>query len=129
VPGPSLGRRVPDAGAPVEVSYDRVLYNSMKARLTISLDARLLAFVDRAVGRSPDLGSRSGVIEEAVRRWSRSQYDASIRDYYAHRTESEHRADDSWAELSAGELSAVIAREAPARYAVARKRAPRRRRR
>ena len=55
----------------------------MKARLTVTLDARLLAHVDRAVGKSPDLGSRSAVIEEAVRRWSRTQYEAGIRDYYA----------------------------------------------
>ena len=94
----------------------------MKARLTVTLDARLLAHVDRAVGKSPGLGSRSAVIEEAVRRWSRTQYEAAIRDYYAGQNDQERKTDDAWAELSAAELSAVIAREAPARYGTTRKR-------
>lgn len=85
----------------------------MKARLTISLDARLLATVDRAVGRAPELDSRSAVIEEAVRRWSRVQYEASIREYYATRSENDRVEDDSWAELSASELAATVARDAP----------------
>ena len=96
----------------------------MKARLTITLDPRLLAHVDRAVGRSPELGSRSAVIEEAVRRWSRTQYETAIRDYYAGASTREQRDDDAWAELSAAELSAVVAREAPARYSA--KAAPKR---
>jgi Arc/MetJ-type ribon-helix-helix transcriptional regulator len=96
----------------------------MKARLTITLDARLLAHVDRAVGRSPELDSRSAVIEEAVRRWSRTQYEAAIREYYSGRSDEERAQDDSWAELSASELSQVMAREAPA---PARPRATRRR--
>ena len=100
----------------------------MKARLTVTLDARLLAHVDRAVGQSPKLGSRSAVIEEAVRRWSRTQYESAIRDYYA-ATDRERAIDDSWAELSASELAAVLAREAPARYATRKKRTPRSRRR
>lgn len=85
----------------------------MKARLTISLDARLLAHVDRAVGHAPGLDSRSAVIEEAVRRWSRTQYEAAIREYYSSQSQDEREQDDSWAELSASELSAVVAREAP----------------
>lgn len=85
----------------------------MKARLTISLDARLLAHVDRAIGRAPGLDSRSAVIEEAVRRWSRTQYEAAIREYYSGRSDEEREQDDSWAELSASELSAVVARDAP----------------
>ena len=94
----------------------------MKARLTITLDPRLLAHVDRAVGRSPDLDSRSAVIEEAVRRWSRTQYEASIRDYYKGRTDRERASDDAWAELSAVEMAAVVAKEPRARYGTARKR-------
>ena len=101
----------------------------MKARLTVTLDARLLAHVDRAVGSSPAMGSRSAVIEEAVRRWSKSQYEASIRDYYAHATTAERERDDAWAELSASEIATVVAREAPARYSTSRKRTPRPRRR
>jgi Arc/MetJ-type ribon-helix-helix transcriptional regulator len=100
----------------------------MKARLTITLDARLLATVDRAVGRAPELDSRSAVIEEAVRRWSRVQYEASIREYYAGRSEIERLEDDSWAELSAAELAATVARDAPAPAARGRKPTQRRRR-
>lgn len=94
----------------------------MKARLTVTLDARLLAHVDRAVGSSPALGSRSAVIEQAVRRWSRDQYETAIRDYYAEASNDEQESDDAWAELSAAEISAVLAREAPARYRAPRKR-------
>lgn len=99
----------------------------MKARVTVTLDARLLAHVDRAVGSSLALGSRSAVIEQAVRRWSKSQYETAIRDYYAAATDSER--DDAWAELSAAEISAVLAREAPARYVAPRKRLPQAKRR
>lgn len=101
----------------------------MKARLTVTLDARLLAHVDRAVGSSPALGSRSAVIEQAVRRWSKSQYETAIREYYADAPKSERESDDAWAELSAAEISAVLAREAPARYVAPRKRALRGRKR
>ncbi len=101
----------------------------MKSRLTVTLDARLLAHVDRAVGRSPELGSRSAVIEEAVRRWSRNQHEAAIRDYYAAVTTDQRTNDDAWAELSASELSAVLARDAPARYRASPQRKPRMRRR
>ena len=101
----------------------------MKARLTVTLDAKLLAHVDRAVGRSPNLGSRSAVIEEAVRRWSRTEYETAIRQYYADRTEAEKAGDDSWAELSAAELSAVTTRDAPARSSKRPRRVSRPRRR
>ena len=101
----------------------------MKARVTVTLDARLLAHVDRAVGSSLALGSRRAVIEQAVRRWSKSQYETAIRDYYAAATDSERERDDAWAELSAAEISAVLAREAPARYVAPRKRLPQAKRR
>lgn len=40
---------------------------------------------------------------------SRTRYEATIRDDYRGRSDAEREQDDSWSELSARELSAVIA--------------------
>lgn len=70
-----------------------------KKRVTISLDPALLAAVDQSIDRSAG-SSRSAVIEEALREWSKArrfeQLEREIEAYYRSLSVAEREEDRQW---------------------------------
>ena len=74
-----------------------------KLKVTLSLDQDLLETVDEAVKRD-DTGSRSAVVEEALRVWQleqrRQQLEREVEAYYRSQTLKERREDRAWTRLA-----------------------------
>ena len=73
-----------------------------KAKVTVSIDPLILAFVDQAVlkHKAP---SRSAVVEEALRHWynenKRSILDTATEEYYLSLTEAECTENSNWSKF------------------------------
>ncbi len=67
-------------------------------KVTVSIDAGLLALVDKYVERHSQI-TRSAVFEEALHGWYRQQLDQADRDYYLSLTPEEKASDQSWNEI------------------------------
>jgi metal-responsive CopG/Arc/MetJ family transcriptional regulator len=70
-----------------------------KGKLSVSVAARLLEDLDRAV-ELERYRSRSTAVEAALEQWAREQRDAEWVSYYATRTAEERAEEEGWAELS-----------------------------
>jgi Arc/MetJ-type ribon-helix-helix transcriptional regulator len=75
-----------------------------KAKVTVSLDADLLAAVDERV-KQGEARSRSAVVEDILRQWRQEelqkQLERDIEAYYLSMTEEEKEEDRRWAEFAA----------------------------
>lgn len=73
-----------------------------KHKVSLSLPADLVAWIDRQVARKRG-GTRSGVVEQAVRGWARRSAAKDIEDatvaYYQAMTASEKDEDEAWSRL------------------------------
>jgi Arc/MetJ-type ribon-helix-helix transcriptional regulator len=71
-------------------------------KVSLSLPADLVAWIDRQVARKRG-GTRSGVVEQAVRSWARRAAAKDIEDataaYYQAMTSAEQEEDDTWSRL------------------------------
>jgi len=76
---------------------------SVKEKVTVSIDPALVAAVDQEV-RSHHAGSRSAVVEEALRLWEMEQQrraiEKGVEEYYHSRTRKEAREDLAWSRFS-----------------------------
>jgi metal-responsive CopG/Arc/MetJ family transcriptional regulator len=77
--------------------------NSVKDKVTVSLDPNLLALVDQEV-RAHHASSRSALVEEAIQLWRTEQQrraiEEGVTEYYRSRTRKEEREDRSWSRLA-----------------------------
>lgn len=78
--------------------------SAVKEKVTVSLDAELVHAVDQEV-RAHHAGSRSAVVEEALRLWQLEQRRQAIEQgtegYYRSRSQQEQREDRAWTRLAA----------------------------
>lgn len=76
---------------------------TVKEKVTVSLDPELVHVVDQEV-RAHHVGSRSAVVEEALRLWQIEQQRRAIEQgteaYYRSRSQKEHREDRTWTRLA-----------------------------
>ncbi len=74
-----------------------------KEKVTVSIDPGLVAAVDAEV-RSHHAGSRSAVVEGALRLWrieqQRHAIEAGVAEYYHSRTLKEEKEDRTWSRLA-----------------------------
>ena len=77
--------------------------NTVKEKVTISLDPELVDAVDQEV-RAHYADSRSAVVEEALRLWriehQRRAIEHGIEAYYRSRSQKEQREDHAWARVA-----------------------------
>lgn len=77
--------------------------DAVKEKVTVSLDAELVNAVDQEV-RAHHVGSRSAVVEEALRLWQVEQQRRAIEQgteaYYRSRSQKEQREDRTWTRLA-----------------------------
>lgn len=75
----------------------------LKEKVTVSLDSALVKAVDQEV-RAQHAGSRSAVVEEALRLWrieqQRLAIERGVEDYYRGRSQKEQREDRAWARFA-----------------------------
>ena len=80
-----------------------------KHKVSVSLPADLVAWIDRQVARRRS-ATRSGVVEQAVRSWARRSSAKDIEDataaYYQAMSASERAEDAEWSRLGDAGLSA-----------------------
>ncbi len=77
--------------------------DAVKEKVTVSLDAELVKLVDQEV-QAHHVGSRSGVVEEALRLWrlekQRHAIEQGVVAYYQSRTLKEQREERAWTRLA-----------------------------
>ncbi len=75
----------------------------VKEKVTVSIDPRLIAAVNREV-RTHHAPSRSAVVEEALRLWQREQrrhaIESGVAEYYQSRSPKEKQDDKAWGRFS-----------------------------
>jgi metal-responsive CopG/Arc/MetJ family transcriptional regulator len=73
-----------------------------KHKVSLSLPADLVDWIDRQAARKRG-GTRSGVVEQAVRNWAKRSAAKDIEDatvaYYQAMTPSEHKEDEAWSRI------------------------------
>jgi metal-responsive CopG/Arc/MetJ family transcriptional regulator len=76
-----------------------------KHKVSLSLPADLVVWIDRQAARQRG-GTRSGIVEQAVRGWAKRSAAKDIEDatvaYYQAMTRSEHEEDEAWSRLGDG---------------------------
>ena len=77
--------------------------DAVKEKVTVSIDPDLVHAVDQEV-RAHHVGSRSAVVEEALRLWQVEQQRRAIEQgteaYYRSRSQKEQREDRTWTRLA-----------------------------
>ena len=77
--------------------------NAAKEKVTVSIDPQLVAEVDREV-QAHHAGSRSAIVEEALRLWRieqmRREIERGVEEYYRSRSRKEEREDRAWSRHS-----------------------------
>ena len=77
--------------------------NAIKEKVTVSIDPQLVNAVDQEV-RAHHAGSRSAVVEEALRLWRVEQQRRAIEQgteaYYRSRSQKEQHEDQAWTRLA-----------------------------
>jgi metal-responsive CopG/Arc/MetJ family transcriptional regulator len=77
---------------------------SPKAKITVTLSSDLVHQIDRLLD-PPEAGSRSHLVEEAVRWWLRDQARKGIErqteEYYLSLSKAEHKEDRQWSKIAA----------------------------
>ena len=77
---------------------------SQKAKITITLSTDLVDQIDH-LRESPEAGSRSRLIEEAVRRWlhdqAQKELERQTEEYYHSLSRAERSEDRQWSRISA----------------------------
>lgn len=66
--------------------------NSPKQRISITVDADLLAEVDRMTK------NRSAAVEEGLRLWHRQQIETQLRNFYQNRSQADVEFEKEWTE-------------------------------
>ena len=77
--------------------------DAVKEKVTVSIDPKLVDAVDQEV-RAHHVGSRSAVVEEALRLWQveqqRHAIEQGVENYYRSRSQKEQREDQAWTRLA-----------------------------
>lgn len=77
---------------------------SHKAKVTVTLSTDLVHQIDKLLD-SPEAGSRSQLVEEAVRQWLRNQAQKDLErqteEYYLSLSKSERNEDQEWSKVAA----------------------------
>ncbi len=77
--------------------------DAVKEKITVSLDPDLVEVVDREV-QAHHAGSRSAVLEDALRLWrlerQRRAIEEGVAAYYQSRAQKERREDQAWTRLA-----------------------------
>ncbi len=66
--------------------------NSQKQRISITVDADLLAEVDRLTK------NRSTAVEEGLRLWRQQQIESQLRNFYQNRSQTDVEFEEEWTE-------------------------------
>ena len=78
--------------------------HSPKTKITVTLSPDLVRQLDALVD-SPEAGSRSRLVEEAVRRWLRErakkELERQIEEYYHSLSRAERKEDKEWSKIAA----------------------------
>lgn len=81
-----------------------LLERSHKSKVTVTLSPELVSELD-ALLRSSEAGSRSQLIEEALRQWLRDhaqqELERQTEEYYRSLSNAERKEDQRWAKLAA----------------------------
>jgi metal-responsive CopG/Arc/MetJ family transcriptional regulator len=77
---------------------------SQKTRITVTLGPELVRQLDAFLD-SPEIGSRSQLVEKAIRKWleieAQKELDHQTEQYYQTLSEDERREDKEWTKLAA----------------------------
>jgi len=77
--------------------------HSQKAKITVTLSNELVRQIDRLLDL-PGAGSRSQLVEEAVRRWlhhqAQEELEQKTEEYYLSLSEEERNEDRQWSEIA-----------------------------
>jgi Arc/MetJ-type ribon-helix-helix transcriptional regulator len=77
---------------------------SNKAKITVTLSPELVRQID-ALTDSPKTGSRSRLVEEAVRRWlydeAQKELERQTEEYYLSLSKAERKEDKQWSKVAA----------------------------
>lgn len=80
------------------------LARSHKSKITVTLSNDVVRQIDKLLD-SPEAGSRSQLVEEAVRRWlqdqSQKELERQTEEYYLSLSEREGNEDRQWAKIAA----------------------------
>jgi metal-responsive CopG/Arc/MetJ family transcriptional regulator len=81
-----------------------LLERSPKSKVTVTLSPKLVSELD-ALLRSSEAGSRSQLVEEALRQWLRDQAQKELErqteEYYRSLSKTESKEDRQWAKIAA----------------------------
>jgi len=81
-----------------------VTARSPKSKITVTLSPELVRQLD-ALLRSPEAGSRSRLVEEALRRWlhdhARQELERRTEEYYRSLSKGERKEDQQWSKIAA----------------------------
>ncbi len=70
--------------------------NSQKQRISITVDADLLAEVDRLTK------NRSAAVQEGLRLWRKQQIESQLRNFYQNRSQADVEFEKEWTEETQG---------------------------
>jgi metal-responsive CopG/Arc/MetJ family transcriptional regulator len=77
---------------------------SNKAKITVTLSPELVRRID-ALADTPEMGSRSRLVEEAVRRWlydeAQKELERQTEEYYLSLSKAERKEDKRWSKIAA----------------------------
>jgi Arc/MetJ-type ribon-helix-helix transcriptional regulator len=77
---------------------------STKAKITVTLSPELVRQIDALID-TPKAGSRSRLVEEAVRRWlcdeARKELERQTEEYYLSLSRAERKEDKQWSRIAA----------------------------
>ena len=81
-----------------------VTVRSPKSKITVTLSPDLVRQLDVLL-RSPEAGSRSRLVEEALRRWlhdhARQELERRTEEYYRSLSKGERKEDQQWSKIAA----------------------------
>ena len=77
---------------------------SQKTKVTVTLSPELVRQLDKLID-SPEAGSRSRLVEQAVRHWlhdeAQKELERQTEEYYQRLSESERKEDKEWSKIAA----------------------------
>lgn len=79
--------------------------SSQKQRVSITVDAQLLAEIDKLTE------NRSAAFEEALRLWRAKKIEAQLREFYQNRTQADIKEEQDWAQFAQEQMEETLEAE------------------
>lgn len=78
-------------------------YSSQKQRVSVTVDARLLAEIDKLTE------NRSAAFEEALRLWRAKKIEEQLRQFYQNRSQADIQEEEEWAQFAQEQMEEMEA--------------------